>query len=362
MHAHSIVAFKKASLLLPLVLLCGCGGGGGGGTTPQKDSIQILRQDGLVFTLEPNMPATPMGDQMSFWFSVTNDGLTSTRTLELRERSDEQGGRTSLGTITYEDGAGNRSLVYALSRYDGVSMEVKPGESVCLAKFDWNQIRQDNGEAASPGYYDLAIVLDNVYVDGKKLANWPTFEVRGETRVNFMKSGPSVDPRELLRAEGLIVSLGLQKLTYQKGAQIPVWFEVTNAGSQTRTLEARIPVDVGSLSSATGIRRFGSGHTTRSNQLATYMGGFMYYTPDGHDYITAWGFGSTDPVSMQIAPGETIRLVESVWNQVNRDGTPAGAGYYDAYVSLSNLYVDGRNLGNAPNFEVDVTAPIRIVE
>lgn len=96
--------------------------------------------------------------------------------------------------------------------------------------------------------------------------------------------------------------------------------------------------------------------------MLSYAGGFMCYTPDGHDYMRAWGFGSSDTISKQIAPGETIRFVESVWNQTNWDGTPARAGYYDAYIVVHNLYVDGRKLRDWPNFEVDVSAPIRIAE
>lgn len=360
MHAHSIAALKKAALLLPLLLLCGCGGGGGGRPQTPTDAIEILRQDGLLFILEPNVPATPMGDEMPFWFSVQNEGLKA-RTLELRPRGDQAGGRTCLGTISCDDGAGNSPVVYALSRYDSVSKELQPGEEICLVQFVWNQIRGDNGEAASPGYYDLAIVLDNLYVDGKKPANWPTFEVRSERRVNFQKSVPWVDPRELLRAEGLVVSLGLEKVIYQKGEQIPIWFEVKNEGTQTRTLEAR-PMILGSLPAGDGFGRSKGGADMRGGELETCSGGFMYYTPDGHDYVGAGGFVRYDTVRMDVPPGETIRFIEYVWDQVNWDGSPAQAGYYDAYIRVCNLYVDGRQLRETLSFEVDVSAPIRIDE
>ena len=358
MRARSIAALKKAALLLPILLLCGCGGGGRPETP--KDAIEILRQDGLRFVLEPNVPATPMGDELPFWFSVQNEGLKA-RTLELRPRGDQAGGRTCLGTISCDDGAGNSPVVYALSRYDSVSKELQPGEELCLVQFDWNQVRADNGEAATPGYYNLAIVLDNLYVDGKKPANWPTFEVHGARRVNLQKSVPWVDPREVLRAEGLIVSLGLEKVIYQKGEQIPIWFEVRNEGTQTRTLEAR-PMVLGSSLAGAGFGQSKSGMAMRGSELETCSGGFMYYTPDGHDYVGAQGFVRFDTFQMELRPGETIRFIEYVWDQVNWDGAPAQAGYYDAYMRVHNLYVDGRHLSDALSFQVDVTAPIRIDE
>ena len=358
MRARSIAALKKAALLLPILLLCGCGGGGGG-TAPRTDAIEILRQDGLLFILEPNVPATPMGDELPFWFSVQNEGLKA-RTLELRPRGDEPGGRTCLGMVSYDDESGNHPVVYELSRSDVTSVQIQPGETICLVQFDWNQIRQDNGAAASPGYYDLAIVLDNLYVDGKKPAKWPTFEVRGARRVNFQKSVPWVDPRELLRAEGLIVSLGLEKVIYQKGEQIPVWFEVRNEGTQTRTLEAR-PWVLGSSLAGAEARRPHRGATLQSNGAETYSAEFIYYPP-GSGYEMAWGFASGDCISKDIAPGETIRFVESVWDQVKADGTPAKAGYYDVGMCVYNLYVDGRKLADVPNFMVEVWNTIRIDE
>ena len=343
------------ALFLPLVMVSGCGGGGGGHTS--SDAIEILRQDGLEFILEPAVPAGPLGTQMEFVFRVENQGL-GPRTLELRPRGDQAGGRTCLGTITYDDGSGNRSVVYTLSCYDTASIVVQPGDPAWVGRFVWDQVRQDNGQAATPGYYTFSIVLDNLYVDGKKPADWPTFEVRGENRVYCHSSEPWVDPRERLREEGLIVSLGLDKVIYRKGEPIPIWFEVKNEGTQTRTLEARVPPPMPDFAPTSRLMR---GAATRSGEFLTYMGGFMYYTPDGHDYVPARSFSGTTTITKQVAPGETIHFLDYVWNQVNGDGSPAQAGYYDAYMVIFDLYVDGEHLCE-PIFEVDVCAPIRIDE
>lgn len=362
MKACLIVILKKAALLFPLLLLCGCGGGGGnGGAGSQPDAIEILQQDGLRFSLEPEGP-TVMGDEMVFWFRVENDGL-KTRTLELRPRGDEPGARTCLGTISYDDGSENHPVVYELSRNDAVSVQVQPGEPASLVEFAWDQIRQDNGEAAIPGYYDIAIVLDNLYVDGKKPADWPTFEVRDERRVYFRPPGDPgwVDPVEKLRTEGLIISIATDKQVYQKGEPIPIWFHIRNEGYQTRTLEAR-PIALGMSYGSTKASHLKGNVALQAEGPPSYVGGVQYYAPDGQ-YKVATGFQDYGTISKQIALGETIRFVEYVWDQVKGDGTPAQAGYYDIFICLFNLYVDGQGLGyNGTGLSPEVCATIRIDE
>ncbi len=155
---------------------------------------------------------------------------------------------------------------------------------------------------------------------------------------------PPIDLTELLTKEKLITGIDSDKTVYKKGETIRVWFWVRNDGANTRTLTFHRTYD------ETGEHAY------------SYSGGFYYYTPDGRDYVLAWWSGSYDILTKEVEPGETIHLVDAVWDQVNSDGTPAGLGYYDVSLRIDNLYVDGRKLADVSTFGVCLMKQIHIQE
>jgi hypothetical protein len=143
---------------------------------------------------------------------------------------------------------------------------------------------------------------------------------------------PPLDPKEALHQEGLSLALKSDKAVYQKGEMVRFWLSVANTASRTRSLELHPLYD------EPGAR--------------TYGYGVFYYDPNGHDYQGVWGTNCTEQITRQIHPGEEIRLVEVVWDQTTLDGSAAGLGYYDAFVVLSNLYVDGRQYSQVSGWKL----------
>lgn len=108
--------------------------------------------------------------------------------------------------------------------------------------------------------------------------------------------------------------------------------------------------------------RLTRGRALQAEGLPSYLIGIQYWGPDGRYAVAknSWGY---DSITKTIAPGETIRFVELVWDQVKGDGSPAEAGYYDIFSCLFNLYVDGQGLGyNGTGLAPEVWTTIRIIE
>lgn len=130
------------------------------------------------------------------------------------------------------------------------------------------------------------------------------------------------DRTKLLKGAGLTLTLVSDKDTYQAGEVVHYWLSVHNDGSQARTLQLRHPHDIQAMETY----RFAvSGIEDPAGKLT-------------------WQEAHYDVMASTVQPGETITLLNCVWNQKTSSGDPASAGFHRVGFYLMDLLVDGKRL------------------